>query len=587
MSAKKPDIEQIRKYLNGELDGQAMYQLERRAEADPLLWDMIKGMESAGKGQQVHLDELDKLIDQRVNKKEKRVIPLSIIMSVAAILLLVLAVGIRFFTRPTAKPSIALTQTRPNKPADKTKSEDLVVPVKPVQPIAKQPALANLNRNRIKKYTPAPAKAAPVNTLAAVSYKQDTVEYKASDYKVKQNATADELLKKMEGFEVGADGTVTHQGQQITRAKINGKTYSGADVKTATKNLPADIVDKIQVVDDYGDQANKTGVKEGSPNKILNIDTRANSIIAGTVVDKNNNPMANATITQNGTQNRVQTDANGNFRIVAPIKSDLTVNSLGYVPKQVKINDNNKLKITLSDSLKSLAEVNIIGYGTQKKQTVTGSVSTVKAKDLEDLQATTVDQALQGRLPGVAVTPTITGRVTDKNDHGGLPGVSIRIKGSQTRGTVTDADGKFSIPVPPKTEALVVQFIGYTSQEIKFQGQKNINIELSPASNALAEVMVTGAPANDNTDDSAHPKAGWDSYRQYLKDNAIMPDGTKGVVRLSFRVDKDGTINNVIVKKSVKPQMDQKAIDLVKNGPAWAGNQTGKPQVVSLRIRFR
>lgn len=114
-----------------------------------------------------------------------------------------------------------------------------------------------------------------VNGTPSITYKTDTVEYRASDYKVRPNASVDELLKKMEGMEVGSDGSVTHQGQTITKAKLNGKDYAGGDLAKAIQNLPAEIVEKIQVVDDYGDQAARTGIKDGDPQKVLNITTRA------------------------------------------------------------------------------------------------------------------------------------------------------------------------------------------------------------------------------------------------------------------------------------------------------------------------
>ena len=122
-----------------------------------------------------------------------------------------------------------------------------------------------------------------INGAPSITYKTDTVEYRASDYKVRPNATVDELLKKMEGMEVGSDGTVTHQGQQLTKAKVNGKEYSGGDLKEAIQSLGADIVDKIQVVDDYGDQAARTGIKDGDPQKILNITTKADRSVGNTV----------------------------------------------------------------------------------------------------------------------------------------------------------------------------------------------------------------------------------------------------------------------------------------------------------------
>jgi len=110
-----------------------------------------------------------------------------------------------------------------------------------------------------------------INGTSSIVYKTDTVEYRAADYKVRDNSSVDDLLKHMEGFEVGADGSITSQGQAITRARLNGRDYAGADLSAAIKNLPADIVEKIQVVDDYGDQAGRTGIKDGDPEKILNI----------------------------------------------------------------------------------------------------------------------------------------------------------------------------------------------------------------------------------------------------------------------------------------------------------------------------
>jgi len=118
-----------------------------------------------------------------------------------------------------------------------------------------------------------------INGTPSITYKTDTVEYKASDYVVRKNATVDELLKKMEGMEVGTDGTLVHMGEAVVKAKVNGKEFLGGDIANAIKNLPAEIVDKIQIVDDYGDQAARTGVKDGDPSKILNITTRTDKSV--------------------------------------------------------------------------------------------------------------------------------------------------------------------------------------------------------------------------------------------------------------------------------------------------------------------
>src|SRR5687768_4215842 len=97
-----------------------------------------------------------------------------------------------------------------------------------------------------------------ISGTPSITYKTDTVEYKASDYIVRKNATVDELLKKMEGMEVGSDSTLVHNGESVVKAKVNGKDFLGGDIANAIKNLPAEIVDKIQIVDDYGDQAART-----------------------------------------------------------------------------------------------------------------------------------------------------------------------------------------------------------------------------------------------------------------------------------------------------------------------------------------
>ncbi|HVW94473.1 MAG TPA: outer membrane beta-barrel protein [Mucilaginibacter sp.] len=107
-----------------------------------------------------------------------------------------------------------------------------------------------------------------------VTLKEDTVQYQASAYKVRENAPVEDLVKKLPGVDVDVNGNVSTQGKQVTKVRINGKDFMGGDVQSALKNLPADVVDNIQMIDDYGDQANITGVKTGDPDKILNINVR-------------------------------------------------------------------------------------------------------------------------------------------------------------------------------------------------------------------------------------------------------------------------------------------------------------------------
>ncbi|MBE7176486.1 MAG: TonB-dependent receptor [Mucilaginibacter polytrichastri] len=113
-----------------------------------------------------------------------------------------------------------------------------------------------------------------VDAKGAVTVKEDTLEYRVKDFPVREGAPVEDVLRKLPGVDVDRDGNVTAQGKSVSRVRVNGKDFFGGDVKTATQNLPADVIESLQVVDDYGDQANMTGVRSGEPDKILNIVVR-------------------------------------------------------------------------------------------------------------------------------------------------------------------------------------------------------------------------------------------------------------------------------------------------------------------------
>lgn len=104
-----------------------------------------------------------------------------------------------------------------------------------------------------------------------IQIKEDTISYKIDSTMYRKNDNVEAMLKNLPGLQVDKDGTVTAQGKQVTRVKVNGKEFFGGDVTTATRELNADMVDRIQVIDDYGDQAAFTGIKDGDPSKTLNI----------------------------------------------------------------------------------------------------------------------------------------------------------------------------------------------------------------------------------------------------------------------------------------------------------------------------
>jgi hypothetical protein len=104
--------------------------------------------------------------------------------------------------------------------------------------------------------------------------KKDTVEYNAGSFKTKPNADVEDLLKKMPGLQVDKDGGIKAQGEQVQRVLVDGKRFFGDDPKMATKNLPSDVIDKIQVFDALSDQSAFSGFDDGNRTKTINIVTK-------------------------------------------------------------------------------------------------------------------------------------------------------------------------------------------------------------------------------------------------------------------------------------------------------------------------
>jgi hypothetical protein len=109
---------------------------------------------------------------------------------------------------------------------------------------------------------------------APVTVKRDTIEFNASSFKTKANANVEDLLKKMPGMEVDTDGTVRAQGQEVQKVMVDGREFFGRDPKLATRNLPADAVDKVQVFDKKSDQAIFTGIDDGIKEKTINLELK-------------------------------------------------------------------------------------------------------------------------------------------------------------------------------------------------------------------------------------------------------------------------------------------------------------------------
>lgn len=155
-----------------------------------------------------------------------------------------------------------------------------------------------------------------------------------------------------------------------------------------------------------------------------------NGKITGTVVDQTGTPVIGANVMVKGTTNGTITDFDGNFVLDGvDANSVLVVSYIGYSNFEVKVGTQDKFSITLKEDSQALEEVVVVGYGTQKKVNMTGSVSQIDSKALESRPIQNVSSGLQGMMPGV--------QVTSGQGRPGQDGATIRIRGV---GTLNTAD---------------------------------------------------------------------------------------------------------------------------------------------------
>ena len=145
--------------------------------------------------------------------------------------------------------------------------------------------------------------------------------------------------------------------------------------------------------------------------------------ITGVVTDRAGEPLIGVTITVKGISQGSITDINGKFSLSADIGDVLQFSYIGYIPQTIKLKNLNSLKVFLVEDVKTLDEVVVVGYGSQKRTNLTGAISTVTSQELVDRPASSVTHMLQGRVPGLNITTS-----------SGVPGntASFNIRGTNS-----------------------------------------------------------------------------------------------------------------------------------------------------------
>ena len=130
--------------------------------------------------------------------------------------------------------------------------------------------------------------------------------------------------------------------------------------------------------------------------------------IKGRIIKDDGQPLAGASVTVKGTAKGTATNDQGEFEISAPANATLVISSIDFVTQEIKVNNRTSVNVTLVSLEKSLGEVIVVGYGTQRKEAVTGSVASISGNKMREVPAPNISQALQGRLAGVEMSQTST-----------------------------------------------------------------------------------------------------------------------------------------------------------------------------------
>ncbi len=393
MADKKTDISQIRKYLDGELDTHAMHQLEREAQDDPFLMEAIEGFAEVGVDQQDHLKELGDRLQQRTEKsKQGRVIYWKYYAAAASVLIVF---TLAYLLWPAAPRPLQVAQ---NITSVKAKPPATGHNVAPVDTIVKVEKKKSLLADKSLPVSVSAAASRPVLKPAAdtISPAYQYNNLQTSQPVPKADKSLEGLLKKMNGMQVGADGSVTRQGQALTKLRLNGKEYAGGDLAQKTTNLPADVIQKAQRIDDYGDQAYKKTAKDSNrvlkeisipglaklekkdlsasasaapqtlQGKVNSADFTVPKKISGVILSELGLPLQGVNVLVDGTQKGTQTDAQGRFSLSTNGQATLNIGYAGFQSKRVEAKADDSLKIALSPNTNSLSEVAVAGYGENK-----------------------------------------------------------------------------------------------------------------------------------------------------------------------------------------------------------------------------
>ena len=232
------------------------------------------------------------------------------------------------------------------------------------------------------------------------------------------------LFKKIEhetDFKFFYENSTLDLGKKVTFKIKKKRIEEVLKIMFENTNIDFDIIDKQIVLT----KKNTKPIKRLEPSSSINPgNVKWQNTIKGTIQDQSGQPLPGASIVEKGTSRGTQSDFDGNFSLeVASGDAILVASYIGFVTKEIKVNNQTIINIELTEDVSSLDEVVLVGYGTQKITSVTSAVSSVDVEELGNVTSSNIAAALQGRTPGLYI-----------RDSGYNQGLSVLVRGATTIG---------------------------------------------------------------------------------------------------------------------------------------------------------
>ncbi len=216
----------------------------------------------------------------------------------------------------------------------------------------------------------------------------------------------------------GSDGSVPLKAliEEVESLSEFRFVYSKADIRNKVLNLSPGDWNLLNLMNEISSQTRFSISRVNESIALIpEVDKKAATVqeeitaqlnVTGTVTDENGDALPGATIQEMGTTNGTITDVEGKFSLSVPEDATLTVSFVGYATQEIQLNGRTVLDVSLESDVSALEEVVVVGYGTQEKRDVTGSVASISGETLRKVPVNNLQQLVQGRASGVQVQQT-------------------------------------------------------------------------------------------------------------------------------------------------------------------------------------